>query len=142
MFTDKSARRMLQRFPIFRALASVMIGLALFLTTGGHLAILQGVAWTKMVRDFSRTDSIGKAIEKTLDGQHPCHLCKTITETGAGKKDDGMASAKTKLGEFVNLVHRKLPAPAEKTFHYPWAVFNKPAEISFAPPAPVPIFIG
>jgi len=133
---------MLNRFSIFRAIASVMIGLALFLTTGGHLAILQGVAWTKMVRDFSRTDSIGKAIEKTLDGQHPCHLCKTITETGAGKKDDGTASAKIKLGEFVDLAHRELPAPAEKPFQYPRAALNKPAEISFAPPVPVPIFVG
>ena len=133
---------MLNRFPIFRAMASVMIGLALFLTTGGHLAILQGVAWTKMVRDFSRTDSIGKAIEKTLDGQHPCHLCKTITETGAGKKDDGTASAKIKLGEFLDLAHRKLPVPADKPFQYPRAALNKPAEISFAPPVPVPIFVG
>ena len=119
-----------------------MIGLALFLTTGGHLAILQGVAWTKMVRDFSRTESIGKAIEKTLDGQHPCHLCKTITETSAGKKDDALSFAKIKLGEFVDQTHLKLPAPAEKPFHYPSAVLKKPAEISFAPPAPVPIFIG
>jgi len=102
-----------------------MIGLALFLTTGGHLAILQGVAWTKMVRDFSRTESIGKAIEKTLDGQHPCHLCKTITETGAGKKDDGMASAKIKLGEFVDQAHRKLPAPADKPFYYPKGSFEQ-----------------
>lgn len=119
-----------------------MIGLALFLTTGGHLAILQGVAWTKMVRDFSRTDSIGKAIEKTLDGQHPCNLCKTITETGAGKKDDGLASAKTKLGEFVDQAQHDFPAPKEKPFHYPLAVLNKPAEISFAPPVPVPILIS
>jgi hypothetical protein len=121
-----------------------MIGLALFLTTGGHLAILQGVAWTKMVRDFSRTDSIGKAIEKTLDGQHPCHLCKTITETGAGKKDDALASAKAKLGDFIAHSGQKLPAPAEKPFHYPEAVLNKPAEICFAPPVPVPvpIFVG
>jgi len=119
-----------------------MIGLALFLTTGGHLAILQGVAWTKMVRDFSRTESISKAIEKTLDGQHPCHLCKTITETGAGKKDDGMASAKIKLGEFVDQAHRKLPAPADNPFQYPRVALNKPAEISFAPPVPVPIFVG
>jgi hypothetical protein len=133
---------MLNRFSIFRAMASVMIGLALFLTTGGHLAILQGVAWTNMVRDFAKTESIGTALEKTFDGQHPCQLCKTITETGAGKKDDGMASAKIKLGEFVDQAHCKLPAPADKPFQYPRAALIKPAEISFAPPVPVPIFVG
>lgn len=138
----KPACRMLQRFPIFRALASLMIGLALFLTTGGHLAILQGVAWTKMVRDFSKTDSLGVAVGKALDGRHPCQLCKKITETGAGKKDDGLASAKTKLGEFVDQAQRDLPAPKEKAFHYPRAVLNKPVEIAFAPPVPIPILVG
>ena len=123
-------------------MASVMIGLALFLTTGGHLAILQGVAWTKMVRDFAQTDSLGVAIGKTLDGQHPCSLCKKITETGAGKKDDALSSAKTKLGDFVAHFRQKLPAPAEKPFHYPRAILNKPAVISFAPPVPVPIFVS
>lgn len=133
---------MLNRFSIFRAMASVMIGLALFLTTGGHLAILQGVAWTNMVRDFAKTESIGTALEKTFDGQHPCQLCKTITETGAGKKDDGMASAKIKLGEFVDQSHRPLPLPAEKPFHYPRAALIKPAKIFFAPPVPVPIILA
>lgn len=123
-------------------MATVMIGLALFLTTGGHLAILQGIAWTKMVRAFSRTDSLGEAIEKTLNGQHPCSLCKKITEAGAEKKDIGLAIAKIKLGEFVDQPRRQLPSPAEKPFHYPTAVLTKPAEISFAPPAPIPIFVG
>jgi hypothetical protein len=133
---------MLNRFPIFRAMASVMIGLALFLTTGGHLAILQGVAWTNMVRDFAKTDSIGTALEKTFAGQHPCTLCKKITETGSGKKDDALASAKSKLGEFLPQSHRLLAPPCPKPFHFPTALQNKPAEIFFAPPVPIPISVG
>jgi hypothetical protein len=133
---------MLNRFPIFRAMASVMIGLALFLTTGGHLAILQGVAWTNMVRDFAKTESIGTALEKTFDGQHPCTLCKKITETGAGKKDDALASAKTKLGEFLPQSHCRLTRPTAEPFQYPRVAFNKPPEILFAPPVPVPLSVG
>ena len=133
---------MLNRLPIFRAMASVMIGLALFLTTGGHLAILQGVAWTNMVRDFAKTESIGTALEKTFDGQHPCTLCKKITETGSGKKDDALASAKSKLGEFLPQSHRLLAPPCPKPFHFPTALQNKPAELFFAPPVPIPISVG
>jgi len=133
---------MLNRLPIFRAMASVMIGLALFLTTGGHLAILQGVAWTNMVRDFAKTESIGTALEKTFDGQHPCTLCKKITESGSGKKDDALASAKSKLGEYLPQSHRLLAPPCPKPFHFPTALQNKPAELFFAPPAPIPISVG
>jgi hypothetical protein len=133
---------MLNRFSIFRAMASVMIGMALFLTTGGHLAILQGVAWTNMVRDFAKTDSIGTALEKTFDGQHPCTLCKKITETGSGKKDDALASAKSKLGEYLPQSQRLLTPPCPKPFHFPTALQNKPAELFFAPPVPIPISVG
>jgi hypothetical protein len=133
---------MLNRLPIFRAMASVMIGLALFLTTGGHLAILQGVAWTNMVRDFAKTESIGTALEKTFDGQHPCTLCKKITESGSGKKDDALASAKSKLGEYLPQSHRLLTPPCPKPFHFPTALQNKPADIFFAPPVPIPISVG
>ncbi len=119
-----------------------MIGLALFLTTGGHLAILQGVAWTNMVRDFAKTESIGTALEKTFDGQHPCTLCKKITETGSGKKDDALASAKSKLGEFLPQSQSLLTPPCPKAFHFPTALQNKPADIFFAPPVPIPISVG
>ena len=123
-------------------MASVMIGLALFLTTGGHLAILQGVAWTNMVRDFAKTESIGTALEKTFDGQHPCTLCKKITESGSGKKDDALASAKSKLGEYLPQSQRLLTPPCPKPFHFPTALQNKPAELFFAPPVPIPISVG
>jgi hypothetical protein len=119
-----------------------MIGLALFLTTGGHLAILQGVAWTNMIRDFAKTESIGTALEKTFDGQHPCTLCKKITESGTGKNDDALASAKSKLGEFLPQSHRLLAPPCAKPFHFPTALRNKPVEIFFAPPVPIPISVG
>ena len=57
-----------------RMLAFILMGLALFLTAGGHYALLQTVAWTTMVNDFSRTGSLSMAVEKTFDGRHPCPL--------------------------------------------------------------------
>ena len=46
--------------------------------TDGHWAILQSIAWTKMIIDYSRAKSIQTAIQQTFDGQHPCELCKFI----------------------------------------------------------------
>lgn len=51
---------------------------ALFLMLGGHWAILQGVAWTRMLAGYSRTGTISEAIEKTFDGEHPCKMCVEI----------------------------------------------------------------
>lgn len=45
---------------------------------GGHWLALQGVAWSRMFVDFSRTDSIPVALIKTFDGKHPCTLCLRV----------------------------------------------------------------
>jgi len=54
---------------------------ALFIGAGAHLAVLQSVAWTKMLVDYSRTEGIAAAVEKTFDGQHPCTLCMKVQTT-------------------------------------------------------------
>ena len=57
-----------------RAILAVMIlGL-----TGGHWAILQSVAWTRMIIDYSRSSSLQTAVGQTFDGRHPCELCRLI----------------------------------------------------------------
>ena len=45
------------------------------------MAVLQSVAWTKMLVDYSRTEGIAAAVEKTFDGQHPCTLCMKVQTT-------------------------------------------------------------
>jgi hypothetical protein len=57
---------------------------ALFVETGGHWLVLQSVAWTGMLLEYSQESSFGTAMQKTFDGEHPCDLCKTIQ--GAGKQ--------------------------------------------------------
>ena len=52
--------------------------LALFLMLGGHWALLQTVAWARMLRDYSNAGSFTEAIEKTFDGRHPCKMCLKI----------------------------------------------------------------
>jgi hypothetical protein len=46
--------------------------------TGGHWAILQSVAWARMIVDYSRVLPVRTALAQTFDGEHPCALCKGI----------------------------------------------------------------
>lgn len=126
--------------PAFRSIASAMIGAAFFLSVGGHLAVLQGIAWTTMVRDFARLDSLGTAIEKTLSGQHPCTLCKEITKAGGSshEKPDSL-TPKVKLGEFIDQRTATAIMAFARPFAYPLSPANHPKDLSYPPPAPVPI---
>ena len=43
--------------------------------------LLQVIAWTKMVGDFtSQGSSFSEATEKTLSGDFPCEMCRAIAE--------------------------------------------------------------
>ena len=70
---------MLARFGKF------IVVVALVTTTGLHWAMLQSVAWTTMLADNLRTQSLTEAVTHTFDGKHPCCLCKAIA---AGKKSE------------------------------------------------------
>lgn len=48
---------------------------------GGHLALLQTIAWGTMILSFSDKGSLEEAVGKTFDGEHPCELCKLVKET-------------------------------------------------------------
>lgn len=54
--------------------------LAVLLTNGGHWAVLQSVAWARMIVEYSRDYSLAEAIEMTFDGEHPCQMCHKIRE--------------------------------------------------------------
>jgi hypothetical protein len=62
-----------------------LVVLALALSTGLHWAALQTVAWTTMLADNLRQQSLTEAVSQTFDGQHPCCLCKAIA---AGKQSE------------------------------------------------------
>ena len=70
---------MLARFGKF------LVVVALVTTTGLHWAVLQSVAWTTMLADNLRTQSLTEAVTHTFDGNHPCCLCKAIA---AGRKSE------------------------------------------------------
>ena len=74
---------------VFRCIGRVVTIIALCCAIGLQWLALQSIAWTAMIVDYSRSASLCQAIAKTLDGAHPCSLCK-IVDRGktAEKKSD------------------------------------------------------
>ena len=113
---------------------------ALFLSAGGHLALLQGVAWATMIRDYSRTGSVTAAVEKTFDGKHPCAMCKKIAaQRSHDEKAPATVKAEKKAEALIASGTAIVPLPAVRSFAYPpHPLENVPEHLS-APPVPVPI---
>jgi len=131
---------MLATHPYLKKFGYALIALALFLTAGGHYALLQTVAWTTMVNDFSRTGSLSMAVEKTFDGRHPCSLCKKITKArSAEEKAPATVKAEKKAEVFVASALSDVPMPIARPIVYGPAPFVVMPERFFAPPVPVPI---
>lgn len=105
--------------------------------------MLQGVAWTSMMRDFSKSGSLSQAVSKTLDGRHPCSLCKKIAQAKSSEESEERApvtvKAEKKAEVFLKSPGSELPLPASCAFVYAPAPFVSMPERFFAPPVPVPI---
>jgi len=79
----RTAKRMISI--VFARSRKYLVVAVLVLTTGMHWAALQTVAWTTMLANNLRTQSVSEAVSKTFDGEHPCPLCKAIA---TGKKSE------------------------------------------------------
>jgi hypothetical protein len=66
-------------------IGKICLVLALVAMLGAHWLLLQTVAWTTMLADNLRTQSVKEAVTETFDGNHPCPLCKAIA---AGRQSE------------------------------------------------------
>lgn len=71
-------------------LGKFLVVVALVLTTGAQWAALQAVAWTAMLANHLRSDTLAQAVSKTFDGEHLCPLCQAIA---AAKKSEKKTEA-------------------------------------------------
>jgi hypothetical protein len=78
-----------------RASQYFLIG-ALLVSMGGHLALLQAVAWANMLVEFSTEGSFSEAVDKTFDGEHPCHLCKVVKKSKSEEERKPLLKAEMK----------------------------------------------
>lgn len=88
---DRAARFWRRLSFMARRCGTWLMVLALVVATGGHWAVLQGVAWAGMFVRYSQGGTVGEALSKTLDGQHPCKLCRLVRQGRAEErqKQDG-----------------------------------------------------
>lgn len=79
-----------------RASRIFLIG-TIFVSLGGHLTLLQTIAWGNMLKNFSRTASFTEAAKKTFDGDHPCALCKVVKESKNQDKQKILVKGASKM---------------------------------------------
>ena len=119
---------------------TMVMALSLFMALGGPLALLQGVAWVTMVRDFSKSGSLSQAVEKTFDGQHPCPLCQKLAKARAAEEKAPVSVKIDKKAEvFIATSGSDLPLPVVNPMIYGPVPFVLMPERFIAPPVPVPI---
>jgi hypothetical protein len=121
---------------MFQRLPRLLMAVALACSVGLHWSFLQSLAWTTMLVDNLTTTSFAAALQRTLDGKHPCALCKAIAKgRKSEKKSDTLFSLKKfqALNPAVALFVRPLapfpPIQTQESFF---------AALAHAPPTPPP----
>jgi hypothetical protein len=111
---------------------------ALFISAGGHWAVLQSVAYTRMLVEFAQQGPLSTAVEKAFDDRYACSLCPKIRH-GC----DNERKAPSKLGE-VPQQPELLVATGNLLFYAPSLVAevvfvsSRQADYSCGPPTPPP----
>lgn len=70
---------------------------ALVVLIGGHWFALQSAAWLGMAVNFSKTESVSVALQKTFDGKHACKLCKIVKAGKAAEKKQDLQKLEAKI---------------------------------------------
>lgn len=120
----------------------LVLGAILHLS-GGQWGILQGIAWAKMLVDYSQADGLREGIKKTFDGEHPCELCKSISKSRESEKQDPRTplrvdgfSLKDLLPFPIVTLQRRDISLSSPTAH--WHVASKSPQWLTIPDAPPP----
>ena len=120
-----------------RRLIQLFVVLSLVTAIGGHWFVLQSVAWVSMTMDFAQTESLGVALSKTFDGQHPCNLCKVVRAGKQAEQKQPLLKVETKL----DLLLARNPVLAVAPSRVNWLLPDFSASASLrthSPPVPPP----
>ncbi len=98
---------------VLRKFSRILVILALLASVGGHWALLQSVAWTRMIIERTQAESFAAAVQTTLDGEHPCDMCKRITEGQQQEQHEEKAPAKVKLDLLCELRPVAIEPPSQ-----------------------------
>jgi len=82
---------------VFARLGHALVLFALLTAIGAHWVLLQSVAWTTMLAENLRTNSLPEAVERTFDGRHPCTICQQIAKSKQSEKKSEFTFKLSKL---------------------------------------------
>ncbi len=115
------------------------------LLSGGHWAVLQGIAWTGMIVDYSREATLWDGVRKTFDGQNPCNMCMAINrgmQEEAARNSEAPAPRVDDVRLFgLQPTSTRVLRPAPRALDYE-VVGHPPLEAPGGkPPVPPPRFV-
>jgi len=82
---------------VFRCIGRIVTIFALCCAIGLHWLTLQSIAWTSMIIDYSKRGTLCQAIAQTLDGAHPCSLCRVVNAGKNSEKKSDLQSPAPKI---------------------------------------------
>ena len=121
---------------VFARCGKFLVVAALVLATGAHWAALQSVAWTTMLANNLRTQTVSEAMANTFDGRHLCPLCKAIAAAKKSAKKSEAVSPSLKM-EFPPAPENFALISPEPISAFSLAEFSADAS-SPKPPVPPP----
>lgn len=102
-------------------LGNLMLALTLLSASGAHWAVLQSVAWTVMIIEDAKHESLGNVMARTLSGANPCDLCKRIATSKQSEKRTEFPTLMVKL-EFLPTSSRvSIIPPRTRDREFPFA---------------------
>src|SRR4029079_12629964 len=121
---------------VFRCIGRIVTIFALCCAIGLQWLALQSIAWTAMIVDYSKNASLCQAIAKTLDGTHPCSLCKIVNKGKTAEKKSDLQLLTPKL-DLICTKHAISLALPFISFDYANSNFRI-SEVGHSPPVPPP----
>ena len=121
---------------MFVRFGKLLVVVALVLSTGAHWAALQTVAWTTMLANNLRTQTVYEAVSETFDGHHLCPLCRAIAAAKKSEKKSEAVSPTLKM-EFPPMLENFALISPEPISAFSRAEFSA-ASSSPKPPVPPP----
>ena len=122
---------------VFHLTGTTTCLLAIFISTGGHLAVLQSIAYTRMLVEFAQQDSWCAAVKKTFDDRYACSLCPKIRDSFNSEQKTPQSLSEVHQSEFLpgsdTLIYFTPVVVAEVAF-----VSLREVEFPNAPPRPPP----
>jgi hypothetical protein len=126
------------RHSLVRAIGTLLLSLAMFSIAGGHWAVLQAVAWARMLGEYSRNASIEVAITKTFSGKYPCDLCRKIKESSQKQEAPRSFKQEKKVESFLCAENSVAQLLSPRAFSYPLSDYLGFSVLPAAPPSPPP----